>query len=218
MSNVHILENIDTNYLDSILMQNGFLRPVPASLLESIPNNHIIIWCNKNGIYCLPTIELLEWLREQIGESNAIEICSGNGCIGRSLNITRTDSYIQTTTEMIILYQSMGQKPILPPSDVLRFEANEAVDQFKPDIVLGSFITQKFLDGDTEARIGSSVYGVDELALIKKVKTYIAIGNDSVHGTKRINSLPHSTYRFPWIYTRCMNQRLNNIKVWKHEQ
>jgi hypothetical protein len=218
MSNAHILDNVDTDYLDSILIENGLLRPVPANLLESIPTNHIIIWCNKNGIYCLPTVELLEWLKEQIGESNAIEICSGNGCIGRSLNITRTDSYIQTTAEMIMLYQSIGQKPILPPPDVLRFEANEAVDHFKPDVVLGSFITQKFCDGDTEARIGSSVYGVDELTLIKKVKTYIAIGNDAVHGTKRINSFPHSTYRFPWIYTRCMNQNLNNIKVWKNEQ
>lgn len=214
--NVHMMDDVNTDYLDPIFMLNGYLRPVPANVLANIPNEHIVIWCNKRGVYCLPTIELIQWLREQIGEASALEICSGNGCIGRSLNITRTDSYIQTTPEMIMLYTSMGQIPIAPPSDVLRFEANEAVDQYKPEIVLGSFITQKFIQGDTEAKIGSSVYGVDELCLLQKVKTYIAIGNDSVHGTKRINALPHSTHRFPWLYTRCMNQSLNNIKIWSN--
>ena len=205
-------ENVD--YLDEILLVNGQLQVVPAFALERLPKYHLAIWGNKRGVYCFPTTELIAWLSEKISGRKAIEICSGTGVIGRALGITSTDSYIQTTPEMIAMYALYGQRPIFPPEDVQKFEANDAVDHFKPQVVLGSFITQKYLPGDEETKTGSSVYGVDELTLIPKVSTYIAVGNTKTHGNKRALKFPHEKFHFPWIYTRSLSPELNEIVIW----
>lgn len=213
--NGYVLPNENVDYLDSLLISDG-LQVLPASTLAAIPKLHLSLWGNKRGVYCFPSTELIEWLREQVAGRSAIEICSGTGVIGRALGITSTDSYIQTTPEMVALYAIYNQQPIFPPQDVLKFEANEAVDHFKPDVVLGSYITQKYQSGDEDVvpKIGSSVYGVDELALLPKVKTYIAIGNKTSHGDKRICKFPHKTYQFPWLFTRAIKPEENEISVW----
>jgi len=212
----YILPNENVDYLDDLFLVNGLLQVLPASVLAAIPQLHLSIWGNKRGVYCFPSTELIEWLREQVAGRSAIEICSGTGVIGRALGITSTDSYIQTTPEMIAYYALYNQKPIFPPQDVHKFEANEAVDNFKPAVVLGSYITQKYLPGDEDAvpKIGSSFYGVDELALLPKVETYIAIGNKTSHGDKRIRKFPHTTHQFPWLFTRSVKPEENEISVW----
>lgn len=209
-----VVPNENVDYIDEILLADGKLQVVPAFALERLPKYHLAIWGNKRGVYCFPTTELISWLHEKIGGRSAIEICSGTGVIGRALGIVSTDSYIQTTPDMMNLYAMYGQQPIFPPEDVRKFEANEAVDYYKPKVVLGSFITQKYQPGDEEAKIGSSVYGVDELALIPKIETYIAIGNTNTHGSKRALSLPHERFHFPWIYTRSLSPEHNEIVIW----
>ena len=209
----YILPNENVDYLEDLLFKDGLLQVVPASVLTSIPPLHLAI-CGKNkAIYCFPTVELIDWLREKIAGRSAIEICSGNGAIGRALGIPRTDSYMQTTPEMQAYYALAGQPTIFPPEDVQKFEANEAVDYFKPDVVLGSYITQKYIPSD-EGKVGSSLYGVDELALVPKVKTYIAIGNEISHTDKRVRALPHEKFKFPWLFTRSMEPGRNEISVW----
>ena len=118
---------------------------------------------------------------------------------------------------MIAYYRLAGQVPIFPPEDVKKFEANEAVDYYKPQVVLGSYITQKFLPGDEQTKTGSSVYGVDELAMFPKIETYIAVGNQSSHGDKRLLKFPHKRFQFPWVYTRSLKPELNEIVVWNNE-
>jgi len=215
-SKLVLIRNENVDYLDSVLLVNGLLRVLPASILSEIPQLHLSIWGNKKGVYCFPTTELIEWLRDQVSGRSAIEICSGTGVIGRALGIPSTDSYIQTTPDMVKCYAMLQQKPIFPPEDVHKFEANEAIDHFKPEVVLGSYITQKYAFGDelAQPKIGSSFYGVDELALLPKVKTYIAIGNDTSHGDKRICKIPHTVHRFHWLFTRSLTPEENQISVW----
>lgn len=214
MMKAHLLPNEDVEYLDDLLLDSeGLLQVVPAAVLAAHPPVHLSIWGNKRGVYCFPTVELIDWLRNRIAGRSAIEICSGNGAIGRALNIPRTDSYNQTTPQMLAYYKLYNQTPIFPPSDVQKFEANEAVDHFKPDVVIGSYVTQKYIPSD-EGVVGSSLFGVDELALVPKVKTYITIGNDSSHGDKRICQRSHRVFRFPWLYTRTMEPDGNGIYVW----
>lgn len=208
--NYQILDHVDTSYLDSALNPGGILNILPASEISRIPHQHLMIWCNLNGIYCLPTVELIDWLKNEMGGQTAIEICAGYGVIGKALQITSTDSYVQTKQEMILLYESIGQRPIQPPPEVMQFEANEAVDHFKPDVVIGSFVTQKYIEGDSQA----SIFGVDEVCLLSKVKKYITIGNSDVHGSKRIRQYKHSKLYFPWIFTRCKTPQNNEICVW----
>jgi hypothetical protein len=209
----YILPNENVDYLDDLLLDNGFLQVRPAAVLSAIPQVHLSIWGNKRGVYCLPTVELIDWLRDRIAGRTAIEICSGNGAIGRALGIPRTDSYNQTTPQMLAYYRLYNQTPIFPPDDVQKFEANEAVDHFKPEVVIGSYVTQKYIPSD-EGVVGSSLFGVDEIALVPKVKTYITIGNESSHGDKRICQRAHKVFRFPWLFTRTMEPEGNGIYVW----
>lgn len=212
-----LIENEDVSYLDKLLLDEKGLKPVFAKDLSEVNPVHLMIWGNKNGVYTYPTVELIDWLREQINDKKAIEICSGTGVIGRALGIPFTDSYIQTSPEMILLYLSANQHPIQPPEDVLKLEANDAVDHFNPEIVIGCYVTQKYLPGDEgPPKIGSSIYGVDELIMLPKIKTYINIGNTSVHGDKRIRSIySHEVHRFPWLFTRASQPEKNEIVVYK---
>src|SRR5271170_675184 len=53
------------------------------------------LFCHATGRYGLPTIELVEYLKELIGGRSAIEIGAGNGDLGRHLGIPMTDSRLQ---------------------------------------------------------------------------------------------------------------------------
>jgi len=162
---------------------------------------------------------LIGWLREQIGGRQAIEICAGQGTIGRSLGIVATDSYIQTDPGMMAYYRLLGQHPISPPPDVYKFEANEAVDHFKPQVVVAAYSTQKYIPGDEgPPKIGSSLYGVDELTMLPKIETYINIGNDMTHGDKRLRRQPHDFFRFEWLFTRSSEPQGNHIIIWNNYQ
>jgi len=210
-----ILTDHNIDYLDPVLIdETGLLKVVDSAILRAIDPEHLIVWGNRRGVYTYPTTELIAWLKEQIGGRRAIEICSGNGVIGRSLGIIRTDSYVQTTPEMIAYYQAFGQKPIEPPKDVYKFEANDGVDFFKPKVVVGCYATQKYQPGDEKTKTGSSLYGVDELAMLPKIETYISIGSDTSHNDKRIRKFKFEICRFDWLFTRSANQKENHICVW----
>jgi hypothetical protein len=215
-----VLPDIDVSYLDEIILnKEGLVQPLPYSVYQDLDLTHLQVWCNKKGVYTLPTNELIAWIKNRIGGRKAIEICAGTGGIARALGIIATDSYIQTMPEMVAYYKAIGTQPIDPPSDVYQFEANEAVDTLKPKVVVGCYATQKFQEGDqNEPKVGSSVYGVDEMLMLPKIETYICVGNDHSHHDKRIiKLLPHETHRFPWIVTRTMKQEENFIKVWDNQ-
>lgn len=211
-----VMDRHDVKYLDEILLdERGLPKPVPFLVLLKHPIVHLVQWANEKGVYTIPTLELIEWLKDEIKGRKAIEICAGHGALARHVGIVATDSYIQTQPEMAAYYRAIGQNPISPPTDVYQFEANEAVDTLHPQVVMSSFATQKYEPGDEGTpKIGSSVYGVDEVSMLQKIQTYINIGNDTSHGDKRILKYPHETYRFPWLITRCMDQSKNHIKVW----
>ena len=215
LNGITILKNCNVDYLDPILMDNGLLKVLDCATLRAIPQEHLMIWGGKRGIYTFPTTELIAWLKDRIAGRRAIEICAGNAATGRALGIVRTDSYIQTDPNMVAFYQVINQHPIEPPKDVDKFEANDAVDVFKPKVVVGCYVTQKYLPGDEgPPSIGSSVYGVDELAMLSKIETYINVGNDISHQDKRIRKFKFEMFRFDWIVTRSGDQSKNHICVW----
>lgn len=210
---ISLLDKVDISPLDKLLIgSKGLLRPIPYNQLKTFPLGMIRQWCVERGVYQLPTQELIDFLIEQIGllEKQTIEIASGNGVIGRTLNIIMTDSYIQTMPEMAAYYKAFGQKPITPPSDVIKMDAVSAVNHYKPKIVIGSWVTQKYVEGDTDG----SVFGIDELDILTKIDKYIHVGNDGPHGSKRSLKYPHKVYRFPWLVSRGQDQSKNNITVY----
>lgn len=191
------------------------IRAASLSALSEIDLNEILVWCVRNGVYQIPTQELVEVLRDLVGGRRAIEICAGHGAVGRALGIPLTDSHMQTTPEMRAIYAAMRQPVIEPPADVEKLEALAAVRRHNPEVVIGCFVTQ--LGGpDVEQ---SSPVGVDEEALMRhsSVRRYVMVGNAHVHGKKLALRRPHTVIHVgaPWLVSRASSQALNRIYTWE---
>lgn len=205
----------DVGYLDELLFdEEGRLRLVPAAELKKVPREHLIYWANKNARYGIPSVELVGLIKEIIGDRKALEIGAGFGDFGRHLGIRMTDSASQTSPEMRAYYASLGQPIIDPPPDVERIDGNAAVRKYKPKVVFASWVTQKFRPGDERKKIGSSKYGVDELALVDSVDSYIYLGNEYTHRDKRILKRPHATLKPDFLFSRAFLPEQDVIWIW----
>lgn len=208
-ANAMPIRNVDISELESQVLDNGLLKIKPYSFYQSIDSNSIKVLMWKYGIYVLPTQELVDWLKENI-VGNAIEIGAGIGAIGRALNIPITDSRMQEIPEIKFYYNMSGQPTINYPNDVEKLTAEEAIEKYKPDTVIGCFITHKF-----EAKIGSgNAMGVQEENILKSVNRYINIGNLHTHKDKPILRNNPAEFNFEWLITRSVISSLNRIWVY----
>lgn len=205
---------IDFEALDSLLLDGDRLRCMPAAVLQTIPTDHLRAWAARCAIYNFPTWELVEWLKEKIAGRTALEIGAGNASLGFYLKIPMTDSYQQIDNPMVRLYfLSLGQKPTTPPPNVIKEDAETAVRTRKPQVVIGSWITQKWKTGDANG----NEFGPREEYILERCQTYIHIGNEGVHNDKRIMAQPHETFSFPWLVSRSKKPELNRIWVWNRK-
>jgi hypothetical protein len=212
-----VMPKADVGYIDFIMcgeIAGSPILPVAVRELDGVEQDHLMQWCTENALYQVPTIELVEWLREKIGDRSAIEICAGKGGIGRALGIPSTDSYQQTTPEMRAYYSLMRQPIIVPPDYVEKIEANEAVRKYKPEVVIGCFVTQRWR---SEEDADGNMFGPLEEEWVEDGVTYIHVGNEHTHRNKRILSLPHETFHFPWLRSRAIDQSKNVIWVWNDD-
>lgn len=212
----HLLQNVDVSYLDELLDEDGVLVIKDASFYDSIPQEHLALWCHQHGIYCLVTTELVDWCKQQIEGQNAIEIGAGNGSLGRALGIPVTDSRMHERPDVALLYRLQGQPVTTYPDHIVEMDASAAVSYYKPDVVIGCWITHIFNEEDSWR--GGNMYGVDERILLQNVKKYIVIGNRTVHKNKRILSREHDEFQFPWLKSRSLNIDDNLIYVWRNNE
>lgn len=213
MSGVFVLDrNIDVSYLDALLMKEGHLQVVDDDVYQDIPQEHLALWCHGKGIYGLPTTELLNWLKQHIAKDRTIEIGSGNGALGRALDIPITDSCMMRDPQVAMLYQLQGQPITNYPDDIIEMDAVSAVQHFKPSVVIGYWVTHKYRE-DEHWR-GGNMFGIDEDFILDNVDKYIVIGNSTVHMNKRILDRPHSRISFSWVRSRSMNSHANVIYIW----
>lgn len=208
--NVAILPTVDTTHLNDLLLEDGAAKPVSHATLQQIPHQVLQVWCVRNAIYQIPTIELIEWLNNRIAGRKAIEIGSGKGGIGRALGIVSSDNYSQTLPKVRLYYAALKQAPIEPPPFVERLEAEAAIAKYKPEVVVGAFITHKYHEGETDG----NMYGPEEESWMGKVE-YIHIGNETTHKNKRILKYAHDSLKFPWLVSRAIAQTQNVIWVWR---
>lgn len=211
---VAILKNTDVSDIDKLLMPDGLVVPVSHAELKEIEFSRLQVWCIKRAIYQIPTLELIGWLSTVIGDRFAIEIGSGKGSINTCLGIVGTDSYLQTNPDIQEYYKMLGQTPVFPPGHIQRIEAVEAVELYKPKVVVGAFITHKH----TEGMAVGNMFGPEEEKIVDAVETYIHIGNKVTHREKPILELPHEEYQFPWLVSRAIRQELNCIWVWNKKE
>ncbi len=211
-----MLPKVDASYLDRYFFnQAGEFQAMPAHDVRRYDHDHLQVWCHFKARYNIPTTEQIEFLKEKIGGRAAIEIGAGMGDLGRLLGIHMTDSYSQTTPEMQLYYKMLNQPAISPPPTVEKLDAIEAIKKYEPAVVVASWVTQRFQDGDSEAGIGSSIFGVDEFWILGHCDAYIFIGNEEVHAQKRILERAHRTFRFPWLVSRARDQSKNVCWIWE---
>lgn len=177
-------------------------------------------WCCVNGVYQVPTRELAEFIVEQAAGRNTVEICAGHVALGNAIGVISTDSYMQTEPEIEAYFMQNGQRPIVPPVCVERFEACDAARHFQPEVVFGCYVTERRTFRERKAAAGSS-FGVDELALLQvpTLRRYIVVGNEKTHGWKHILKYPHRVLNkgASWLVTRSRWPEKNLIYVWDEE-
>jgi hypothetical protein len=215
MNQPYAIPIVDTEYIDRFLLNCKRQYNVPgARSLKAFEHSHLQVWCHRRARYNLPTTELVEAVKGLIDSRSAIEIGAGMGDFGRALGIPMTDSHQQTLPEMQLYYAVAGQPAIHPPSDVEKLDAVGAVTKYKPRVVVASWVTQLYQDGDAPRKIGSSIYGVDEHWVLDHCETYIFVGNTGVHKDKRILTRPHQETRPYYLVSRGRDQAANVLWVW----
>ncbi len=214
-----LIKTLNTTGLNDLspelIMENGKLKLLHANDYYEMHWDEVRAFCHFQGRYGLPTVEVVEYLKDIIDGRTAIEIGSGHGDLGFHLGIPMTDSKIQSKPDIQKEYEKMKQPIIKYPEDVEELEARAAVKKYKPKVVVASWVTNKF---KAKSDVKGFTYGVDEEQIINAVETYILVGNLEVHGHKAIMNRRHIQIAQPWIISRSIAPQMNRIFIWNNEK
>lgn len=210
----YLVPKTNASYLDEYLLDDkGLLKVMPSSFYREIPQADLAYWCHNNAVYGLPTHELVWLIQKEIAGKKAIEIGAGNGCLGRALGIPITDSCIQASERYKDIYDAAGQPTIKYPKDIIKMTAEEALDHYKPEVVVASWVTQKWRKGQKDG----FQHGVNEEALLRRVEKYIFFGNHEIHRHKIIGKYPLTAYTEEnqcYFFSRSMHTSANVLYIW----
>ena len=216
---MNIIEDVKTTRLNRLLKldSNNKLPLLHSSEITKYTKEEITVFCHHNAYYQLPTIELIEKLKTFVIDGKTIEIGSGSGNIGLHLGIPMTDSFQQEKPEYVEIYNKMGQPCVRYGKDVEKIDAINAIIKYKPEIVIGCWVTHKY--DKKFHHLGGNIDGINE-SLFKQlgVKKYIFVGNRNTHKSKIIFNKKNSykdleIIQFEGILSRSMNQNENFIAV-----
>ena len=218
---LQVYQDKPVKYIDDILLKDGEIQVLPAAVLSQINNIDLRLWCHGKGIYGVPSQELIAVIKTHLVENKSIEVGAGCGVFGKALGIPSTDSMIQRDPLVRAYYEALGQPVVEYGKHVINLEASVAIDQFSPEVVFGSWVTQYVPPEKLEELYGQgSEYGLKESEFLPKIKKYIVYGNDVVHGHKR--ALNDAKYKVERIYngvdffSRASKPELNCLYVITH--
>lgn len=205
--------------LDEYLLgPDGLLKILPAAAYESIPPHFKALWCKEMGYHLLPTVELVDWLRKEIGAAAAIEICAGSGVLGRALGVPSIDWDVCARFPVAKMFYKIHAHEATPMigAHCERIEAMEALAKYRPKVVFGGYITQRVYPGEPDTMPGS-MYGVEERALIRCVERYIVISTRTTQCNKRIFRQVHREISPSWLITRHPDPTAPLISIWEND-
>lgn len=204
-----------------LIGSNGLPKIVSAEeVLSKFTLDEIRLCMQANGIYVLPTVELLADLKKIIPNlTKTIEIGSGNGVIADQLGIKATDNYMQSENfrvekhhkHLIDDLRSSDAEMVKYGKNVLRVDGNEAVKRFRPETVLACFVTHKYSKAKSE--LGGNFKGVDFEKVMKKVKRIVFVGNTDTHKNHTLMRLPLLGMQSDGLITRSFNPDNNGIFI-----
>lgn len=198
-----------------VLDANGQLQIVPAAVYRGTTPAERALLGHQNALYGLPTVELVEWIKNYIGSRSAIEIGAAHGVLAQALGIPATDNHMQDTPEMRAYYGIINQKTVPYGAHVERLDAVAAIAKYRPQVVVASWVTHRYNPERPEA--GGNAYGVPEEVLLDAVEAYVFIGNHGPHKGKSIWSRPHRFIEQDWVFSRSQNNALDFLCVWEKE-
>ena len=201
--------------LPRLLKSNGRLKLHTAKHYDGIAHDALQLWCHNHARYGLPTVELIGWLKERIGGRSAIEIGSGSGDLAYHLGIQATDNRMQEWPNIRFHYVMTGQPVITYPDFVQNLDALEAVGKYRPEVVVASWVTEWIDPNLPPPESGGNCWGVKETEILATGVEYILIGNQKVHGSKRIMAEPHEEFALPFLRSRASYPDLDRVWVWK---
>lgn len=214
MSGTHLIDTTGARDLaPDVIDGTGLPRVMPASYYAGATAAERGLLCVRHGLYCLPTVELVDWLRTFIDGRKAIEIGAGNGRLAEALGIPATDSYLQDEPFVREYYDALGQPPIRYGPNVARLEARDAVRKHHPQVVIGSWITHRY-NARRHGR-GGNMFGPDTDWILGRCEHYVLIGNTQTHAQHSLWQRPHEIHHPAWLYSRAMNGSADFIAVWK---
>ena len=200
--------------LPDLLDADGRLRLLPTAEYDRIPPDSLQLWCHLNARYGLPTIELVAWLQKRIAGRNAIEIGSGSGDLAFHLGIPATDNKLQKRRSIQAYYQTIGQPTIRYPKFVRNLDALDAVKEYRPDVVVASWVTEWIDPSLPPPPSGGNIWGIKEDEILVTGCEYIFIGNQTVHGSKKIMAQPHQELALPFLRSRANHPELDRVWIW----
>jgi len=205
------IERCDVSHIENNVIPNSEFQLLNASYYEALSTNELAFFAWKHAFYTVPTIELITFLKEQIGEEkNVLEIGAGNGFLGKALNIKCTDNKMQDDPIVKLSYRTTNQPTIIYGANVEKIDAESAVKKYHPNIVIASWVTQKY---SKFKEIGNP-YGPDLREIVKNCQKFIFIGNDDTHGWFEIFGLPHRTIKVDGYISRAIKPKNNYIYIW----
>ena len=209
--NVASLGNEDLSEIENFLIPQGeYILPKYSDLLK-FKSTTRSLFGHRHALYTLPTIELIEFLKSQIGPT-AIEVGAGVGIIGKHLGIRCTDNFCQAKPEVQKIYQGLHQPTIKYGKHVLNRDAEWVARKWQPHTIVGSWITHKYVD----ANVKGNMYGPDEQVILDNCQQYIMLGHLKIHGAKPILKHKHEVITdCPWYITRSVQPEKNTIFIWK---
>jgi len=196
-----------------VLDDEGRIRVLPASYWAGTTPHERALFGHRHGIYSFPTVELVEYLRDLIGDREAIEIGAGHGVLAQALGIPATDSRQQAQGYARAIYEATGRPPVQYGPNVEEMHASRAVRHYRPQVVVGCWVTHLFDPRRPEA--GGNNAGIDEWDILRNCGQYVVVGNDAVHGVKAIWSRPHHVEHPPWLYSRAVAGGGDFVAVWR---
>lgn len=200
---------------EGALDERGRLRVLDTAFWYQFNQTEIAHFCVTQGLYCIPTTELVAWLKERIAGRPAIEIGAGTGALCAALGIKGTDNYMQTWPEIRSAYDSIAQAPVAYGPHVEERDAERAVGKYRPKVVVAAWVTHKYRV-EAHWREGNK-WGVSEEKILQapSVEEYLFVGNRHVHRHKPLLDLPHEEFEFPWLISRTMTDAPNFIASWR---
>jgi len=182
---------------------DGRLRILPAAFWASTTTEERAAFGHRNGLYSFPTIELVERLREIIDGRSAIEVGAGHGALAEALDITATDNFQQQMPKYRLIYAATRQPTVPYGPNVIGMHASRAVRHYKPQVVIGAWITHKY-DPEHHERGGNEI-GVDERDVLLNCEEYVLVGNEKTHLLNPIWARKHTIEYPDYVYSRAHN-------------